>query len=212
MIRGLSALLICCPLLATLVWLWQPVRPALAAPVAREKPEREIPLKDIFTSSDQGGLRQFAFAKGEYGHTGLQGVRDCVKRCQIETLLIARGDDPAAALWDAWNHLTWVTEKEPRAERKAREASKRYWAIVFLGIGPSTPNQWTLKSVYVFPSRIQVNCDTSERLNSATTDICYYLYLVPLGELKKGRYTLEIVDPSSGEPSLMRKQNIGAED
>jgi hypothetical protein len=54
-----------------------------------------------------------------------------------------------------------------------------------------------------------VTCDTSERNGSGTTDVCYYLYFIPLGELKKGSYALQLADATSGDTLLLRKEPVG---
>jgi hypothetical protein len=194
---------------AALVFVWLAPGSTGGAPVARTRPEREIPLDAIYTTGQQKTLRPVPFGDGERGQRDLEAVKSSLKHCNLSTVFIVRGDDPGAAIRDARCRLTPDVERETRAERKAREQSSRYWLVLFLGIGPGSPNQWTIRSVEVYPERVQVTCDTSERNVSGTTDVCYYLYLIPLGELKKGRYSLQLSDAPSGDILLLRKEPVG---
>jgi hypothetical protein len=183
--------------------------PAFAALLPRTKPDREIPLKEIYTSSSQEGLSRLPVIEAQSGYKDLEVVQKSLNNCLLTTLFVVQGDDVATAIRDARYRLTGIVGRESRADRKAREESTRSWLVLFLGIGPSAPNQWTIRSVEVFGERVQVNCDTSERKEYAVLDSCYYLYWIPLGELKKGPFTLQLVDAPSGSTLLLRKTTIG---
>lgn len=179
------------------------------APIPSTRPEREVPLSAIYTTTHQDQLRPIPFREGEAAHRDLEVVKSCLKNCHLSTLFLVRGDDPGAAIRDARHRLTPDVERETRAERKAREASTKYWLVLFLETGPSTPNQWTIRGVELFPNRVQVNYNASERTDSATTDLIYYLYWIPLGELKPGRYTVQLSDTSTGDTHLLRTEQVG---
>lgn len=180
----------------------------ISAPVPKEKPEREIRLGGIYTNSTQPNLRYHKLGIGNPEYDDLQAVKKWLSGCRVSNLFLVRGDDFRAALRDTRKALTDETGAETADERKAREASRQAWLFVYLGVGPSEPPQWTIESAKVYTGRV-VACYSPVRHEDATRDGRCYVYWVPLGELKAGRYTLELVDHDTNELDLLRREQIG---
>lgn len=186
---------------------WVGATPISSAPIPKEKPEREVPLKEIHTLGLQEGLPRLGLVGQDDGVLrGVEAIQNALGLHAASNLFVVRGDDLKAAVQDARSWLTYEDNKETEAERKSRKASNRRWLFVYLGSGSSTPMRAKLEAVHVYPDRVQVRYsgpDPSERW--VTADVRYYAYWIPLGELKPGPARFEIVDHATGEIELMRR-------
>ncbi len=93
--------------------------------------------------------------------------------------------------------------KTPVILKNFRERPKHYWCVVYLGIGPSTPVKWTLKTVSHSNDRVVVQY-LSALPGPATEDRQPYLYWIPLGRLRQASMRLELQEQATGATDLMR--------
>jgi hypothetical protein len=78
---------------------------------------------------------------------------------------------------------------------------------VFLGISGSSPTHWLVDSVKVQGEQVRFSYHV-QGTGARTKDIHHYYYWVPLGALKRGRYTLELYDATLNEVTLMRRVDV----
>jgi hypothetical protein len=203
--RGLWCLGGCVVVAAGLIWVG--VSPINSAPIPKERPEREVPLKEIHTLGRQADLPKLGLVGQDDGILrGVKAIQDALQLHAASNLFVIRGDDLKAAVQDARSWVTYGDDKETDAERKSRKASNKRWLFVYLGYGPSHPMPAKLEAVHVYRDRVQVRYsgpDPAERW--VTADSWNYAYWIPLGELKPGPVQFEIVDHATGEVELMRR-------
>ena len=91
-----------------------------------------------------------------------------------------------------------VPENKPDPTRRGR-----YWLVVYLGSGPSSPTWWTIEEAAVESGKVVVSYRMSKP-RPATDDIHRYYYWIPLGKLDPGTYQVELFDSASKTVRLMR--------
>jgi hypothetical protein len=81
------------------------------------------------------------------------------------------------------------------------------WLVVYLGRTSSNPRAWVLKSVEQMGNKIRVTYDTyqPQGVDVRTTDLHPYFYWVPLGDLPKGMFDVELYNSSDRSVVLTRK-------
>ena len=127
--------------------------PAPGAPVAKDRPSREIRLDSIYTNSTQADLRYHKLGIADPEYDDLLAVRKGLSGCRVSNLFLVHGDNFAAVLRDTRKALGSNDGAETEDQRKAREASKQAWLFLYLGLAPSEPPQWTVRSARLYPGR-----------------------------------------------------------
>src|SRR5207249_2059004 len=79
-----------------------------------------------------------------------------------------------------------------------------YWLVVYFGITGSEPPAWLVESAEQSGKTIRLNFKPAKR-DVTTEDLHQYFVWVPVGQLDAGTYTLELVDTSVGQMTMMRR-------
>jgi hypothetical protein len=85
--------------------------------------------------------------------------------------------------------------------------SDQFWLVVHLGVRHSSPPAWRARHVDIVDSQVRFVADPIHT-DEITKDLHPYLYWVPLGPLKPGRYELEVMDGSFEQPTLIRHVEV----
>jgi hypothetical protein len=172
---------------------------------------RTIPLEEIYASIEQAGMQRL--------RGGIIPQPDGTRRYaapygpdlqQIHpggasNLFLVHGNDiteavKATRLVYADGFSTYT----PAAPQDGAPAAP-LWLFTYFGRGGSVPPSWVIEAVEQRGQTVQVRF----RKNVAITrDLRAFMFLVPLGKLAGGTYTLELFDAEKMEVTLLRRVTV----
>jgi hypothetical protein len=183
-------------------------------PASAKPTSRKIPLGEIYSTSDQEGLkkvsRAFFLAKdGSKTYVDPYGRRlDDIQhqfRAGGSNLALVRGKDLTAAIHASALALLGGRSFDSVVDPEERPISDQLWLLVYFGTAGSTPPAWLIESVDQDGRLIRV---TFRRSRALTKDLERYLAWIPLGPLDDGGYDLELFSVTANEPVLRRRVNV----
>jgi hypothetical protein len=162
---------------------------------------QQIPLSEIYATSDQKGLRGSPYSARSWLHefAGV-GASNVFLVCGNDingavgaTSLVIRGGRPADI---------------PALPHDGTGAN-RYWLVAYLGVAGSDPPAWLVRSADVSGKTIRLRYHVPRR-GASTSDCHPYFVWVPIGELQRGIYTLQLIDTDTNEAHLSRRVTVSA--
>jgi hypothetical protein len=194
---------------------------ARSAPIAGEGKATEIALDRIKTTSRQVGLQRLTYAAtpkkvvvqgikpgltfepayGRYLYNLEQGTRS-----GLSQIYIVESDEIAEVLRTTQAlSIGMIGHDSNPPKKKAEQRGPSCWLAAFLGIGPSDPPAWVVKSVTVSSTRIRLTYSKGE--GKAGDPIPHY-YWAPLGAVTPGAYDLELFDQDVGDVLFSVRRKI----
>src|SRR5207245_1851145 len=144
---------------------------------------REIPLREIYCTSTQEGLKRLtrAFSLAEDGSKNYVeaygrylGEIHSQYRAGGPNIALVRGKDLNAAVRATWLALLGSRSLTRPVLPDDGSKNSQFWLVVHLGTGSSTPPAWLIKSVRQDGRAFRVIFTEPKRRNS-TDDIEHYL-------------------------------------
>jgi hypothetical protein len=173
---------------------------------------KKIPLKEIYTTSGQEGLKWIWHRKDQPADRPVFAKQvDVLRGISVSTgapnCFLVRGNDIAEALDATLVAFQHGVNFSAPISRDDRSKSDQMWLVAYFGVAGSAPPAWTISEVEVLPWRISVTYDTGP---SETDDVREYIMWIPLGRLASGRYTLTLFDIHRREAELVRRVVVSA--
>jgi hypothetical protein len=163
--------------------------------VGDKRPEmQEIPLGSVYSGSRQKDLVHTGHLEPLFRDTPFRGASN---------IFLVGGDDIKQAMLATRHVLLAGSSGRIIANPPDAPQPKSVWMFAYFGIGPSEPPAVLIDSVKHGAKIVRLNFSLPER-QSTTADAVAYCYWAPLGEVPKGRYTLELYDINLKEVMLMR--------
>ena len=177
----------------------------------------DIPLEKIVTTSPQAKMRQFdeVFANAN-DQTDSEAAQQYLRPFQSAT-----AGPSNALLVDAVNARDAIEASKtvffggrsadtPAPTNQPNPKRGEYWLAVYLGIGPSAPTAFVIQDASVAGVVIRLKYSRPNSV-TATADIHFYYYWIPLGNLKPGDYRIELFDVSQEKITLSRNVQLESE-
>jgi len=128
-------------------------------------------------------------------------------------VFLVRGNDIQTAIQAASRHFN-ATGKVDVPFSSSKEAKDReFWLLVYFGQARSEPPPWTITSAVKGEGFVKVAFEPPPKLpkgfvRRVTLDLIHHLHWIPLGGLSPGRYTLQVIDMTSGDVYMSRKMLV----
>jgi len=179
---------------------------ALAVLLAVPAQAAEIPLKSIHSTTPQEGMKRAKWVN-TIGHAR-ERVRIQWRSGASNVFLVDSESIDDAILASRKVLMGYDSAAWPSSSGVSEDKAGKYWLVVFLGI--SGNKTWIVDSVTIDGKRIRFAYHRRQippQGEGGEGVIVHDLYWVPLGELKRGAYQLELFD---GEVvTLMRRVEVG---
>lgn len=178
-------------------------RPAGKVPEPEPEGAKIIPLKSIYSTNGQEGLKMVRGGDTEGYHHHLNLLRrEC--RSGASNVFLVRGDDFATAVKSTWQVFRCGCSADVPKGPSDDQGQRSLWLVAFLGIDGSSPPAWLLKGAVQKGNVIRLSVAQPERL-AVSADLYHYFVWVPLGKLEASTYTLELFNAEQGEVTLVRR-------
>ncbi len=160
-----------------------------------EKLEK-IPLDSIYSTFSQKGLKNITDRENMYYEELMTKSKH-----GASNFFLVRGDDFSKAI-EATHRVAVAGSIVDRITLE-EQPQGQVWMVVYWGIAGSSPPCWTIHSVERSEKTIRLRYRHHED-GGETKDLHRYYAWVPPGELKAGKYNLEMWDEDNSERMLTR--------
>lgn len=182
---------------------------------AADKPV-SISKKEIYTTSAEAGFKKQLVAafyskddKPVYPYSHDLRVIES-GRTGASNIFLVRGDDIATAV--IGTRLVFASghpaDTPPARDLRSKEIkSKKYWLVVYLGAGFSTPPKWDFVGAKVSKNTVEFSYKACDPI-IASGDTIQYFYWLPMPQAERGTHELKLIDTDKGRPVLIRYVDI----
>jgi hypothetical protein len=191
--------------------------PAQETPKGQEKPAQPqtIPLGSIYTTGGQQGLQRVSAAfqsvpggpdKPIYPYSyDLKVIFHFSQGMGASNIFLARGDDITQAIKSTRRTFVGGNSADEPAQPEiwSKITSNKFWLVVYLGMGYSTPPKWLYQSATIQGKTIEFQY-SRPKYSAWSADGIQYFYWLPLPELQAGVYELRLFDGDERRPTLTR--------
>ncbi len=185
-------------------------QPAVIQPVA-------IPIASIISTNGQDGLQvatsgtRMVDGKQEYASPfgeALQRFFEATKGQGASNVFLVDALNASAAITVSGSVFAgYRSADRPATLNQPNPPRGNNWLVVYIGISGSNPIRWLVDSVTVDSGTIRFNYHMNP-IGGSTADIHYYYFWVPLGDLKKDVYNLELYETELKAVTLMRRVEV----
>ncbi len=167
---------------------------------------KQVPLKSVYTTSDQQGLSKVRLGEGSKGFQNQFGelYRGSI-RIGASNVFLARGHDVTAAVRAAWEVFTHGIPADKPVSADYPPKSDEIWLVAYLGIEGSGPPAYQVQSIEVSGTDIRL---TYKHPGAGTNDLHPYFYWAQVGRLVAGTYKLQLFDADQKQVTLMRRVQV----
>jgi hypothetical protein len=172
---------------------------------------REIPLSEIASTVSQKNLKYltgYRMVDGKPVTEDYAGPLNGVLSSQsgASNAFIVDGRNITEAL-TASGKVVSAFRSASRPEIPEYTPTGSHFLVAFLGCGPSEQATWIVDRVTLEDQVIRLTY-REPKAQYVTRDIRHYYYLVPLGSLKDGVYTIELYDADLKSATLVRRVEV----
>jgi hypothetical protein len=180
--------------------------PAPKGKPAPEPDEARLPLRSVYSTNGQKGLRAVTKRPGEAYAEDLTLIAREVRGGSPNVLLV-RGDGIGEAVAATRRAFTGAVLADQPVRPEGESVPASLWMVAFLSVEGSEPAAWLVRSAERKGKVVRLSVERPKR-GDASKDMHPYFVWVPLGKLAAGRYTLELYDAGSKEVTLMRRVTV----
>jgi hypothetical protein len=174
----------------------------------REQQDRSIPLTSIIATTSQENLRQFhdIFSNNEEEQYQRKFAGSTANASNV---FVVKASDATSAVSIGSRVFFGYLPTEQAATTKEKKEQSDYWLVAYLGAGTSSPTSFVIDEVTVEGNVVRLTY-SRPKAERVTCDVLQYYFWVPLGELRPGKYRLDLFDVTARAVTLSRYVELGA--
>jgi len=165
----------------------------------------EIPLREIYTTSDQEGTKKVPGQGGDVAAKHLQAILETQGLMGASNAFLARGKDIGTAVRATRAVFVFGHSADVPADRVDGPKEKQHWVVAYFGVG-GVGSRWVIRSVSRNGDRFRITFGKG-RIAEVSVSQQYFAW-IPVGELSPGTYSIELFDAENKQLSLSRTVTV----
>jgi hypothetical protein len=164
---------------------------------------RQIPLSEIYATSNQKGLRPVIRRPEEPYGKDLNRIYSKTAGMGASNAFMVHGKDLAAAIRSTATVFLGGHAADVPAERDEQAEGTKYWMVAYLGSGSQS---YDIRLVTLHENNIRIHY---VRVPQEVSAVYQYFTWVPIQDLKSGIYYLELFDAQLNCVTMSRRVKVG---
>ena len=181
---------------------------AFIAPIHPTYRPIKLELSAAYSSVKMKGLKALDEAENGVDAKSLAQVEEAAKRVGTNNVFLTEGKDIGAAVFQTRYALGGGSDSGTELHFTAKNKDSQAWAGIYLGNASSSPPYYRIDSAEIDQNVIRVVYSKPKNFVFSADTVPYLIWL-PLGNLKSGKYRLELLDGDrSDELALSRRVEV----